>query len=113
MSSSGRQLRHGPLEVESGREGDTHVVRPRGTLDLATAEPLALELKRAEATDAQVILLDLTGLEFMDSIGLRALIEADRRSRRDGGRFRMRRGGGQVDRLIRITGVDAILPFDS
>jgi anti-sigma B factor antagonist len=113
MSSSGRVSRHGQFAVESGREGDTHVVRPRGSLDLANAEPLAAELKRAEASDAREILLDLTGLEFMDSVGLRTLIEADRRSRDDGGRFRLQRGSGQVDRLLRLTGVDAILPFDA
>lgn len=113
MSSSGRLVRCGPLEVESGREGDTHVVRPRGELDLATALPLETELRRVEATDAAAIVLDLTGIEFMDCSGIRILVEADRRSRRDGDRLRLVPGVGQVDRVIRLTGVDAILPFDS
>ena len=55
--------------------------------------------------------LDLTGIEFMDCSGIRVLVEADRRSRRDGGRLSLRRGVGQVDRVIRLTGVDEILPF--
>ena len=113
MSSSGRLVRCGPLEVESGREGETHVVRPRGALDLAAAEPLEAELRRVEATDAETIVLDMTGIEFMDCSGIRVLVEADRRSRRDGGRLRLTRGVGQVDRVIRLTGVDAILPFDA
>ena len=89
------------------------MVRPRGALDLATAEPLEAELKRVEATDAEAIVLDLTGIEFMDCSGIRVLVEADRRSRRDGGRLRLTRGVGQVDRVIRLTGVDAILPLDA
>ena len=55
----------------------------------------------------------MTGIEFMDCSGIRVLVEADRRSRRDGGRLRLTRGAGQVDRVIRLTGVDAILPFDA
>jgi anti-sigma B factor antagonist len=89
------------------------VVRPRGALDLATAEPLEAELRRVEATDAGAIRLDLTGIEFMDCSGIRVLVEADRRSRRNGGRLRLTRGVGQVERVIRLTGVDAILPFDA
>ena len=58
-----------------------------GRPGLGTAEPLEAELKRVEATDAEAILLDLTGIEFMDCSGIRVLVEADRRSRRDGGRF--------------------------
>jgi anti-sigma B factor antagonist len=88
------------------------VVRPRGALDLAAAEPLASELKRVEATDASAIVVDLSGIEFMDCSGIRVLVEADRRSRRDGERLRLVRGVGQVDRVIRLTGVDEILRFD-
>jgi anti-sigma B factor antagonist len=112
MSSLGRLVRCGLLEVESGREGETHVVRPRGELDLAGAGPLDAELRRVETTDAQAILLDLTGIEFMDCSGIRVLVDADRRSKSDGERLRLTRGVGQVDRVMRLTGVDAILPFD-
>jgi anti-sigma B factor antagonist len=112
MGFVGRVLEGGPFAVESGREGDTHVVRPRGALDLAAAEPLASELKRVEATDAEAILVDLTGVEFIDCSGIRVLVEADRRSRADGNRLRLLRGAGQVDRLMRVTGVDEILPLE-
>jgi anti-anti-sigma factor len=112
MSSVGRELEGGPFVVESGREGDTHVVRPRGALDLAASEPLAGELKRVEATDAEAIVVDLSEVEFMDCSGIRVLVEADRRSRANGERLRLRRGVGQVDRVMRLTGVDEILPLD-
>jgi anti-sigma B factor antagonist len=113
MRSSGRLLRHGHLQVESGREGDTHVLRPRGELDLAGAEPLETELKRVEATDASAIVVDLTGIEFIDCSGVRVLVEAHRRSREDGGRLRLVPEVGQVDRVIRLTGVGELLPFES
>jgi anti-anti-sigma factor len=49
----------------------------------------------------------------MDCSGIRVLVEADRRSRADGERIRLVRGGGQVDRVMRLTGVDEILPLES
>lgn len=100
------------MQVESGREGNTHVLRPRGELDLAGAGPLETELRRVEATDAAAIVVDLTGLEFIDCSGVRVLVEAHRRSREGGGRLRLVPGVGQVDRVIRLTGVGELLPVE-
>jgi anti-sigma B factor antagonist len=71
------------------------VLRPRGELDLAGAEPLETELKRVEATDAAAIVVDLTGVEFMDCSGVRVLLDAHRRSREDGDRLRLVPGGAR------------------
>ena len=81
-------------------------------MDLSNAADVERELLQAEATDARTILVDLAGLEFMDSTGIRLLVAADARARSDSGRLRITRPPAQVFRVLCIAGVDGLLPFD-
>jgi anti-anti-sigma factor len=101
----------GKLTISSDRDGDKHTVRPLGELDLATADELQHELERAEASNAQSIVLDLSGLTFMDSTGVQLLLRAQARSRADANRLMLLRGPAAVQRVIELTGVAALLPF--
>lgn len=82
-----------------------------GELDLATTPRLEQELREVEATDAKMIVLDLDGVDFLDSTGLRALLEADARSRATGSRLTLTRGSAQVRRLFALVGADTRLAF--
>jgi anti-sigma B factor antagonist len=57
------------------------------------------------APDAATLVLDLRGLTFIDSSGLRAVIMADQRVRAEGGRFVVVRGSDQVNQVMEMTGV--------
>ena len=86
-------------------------LRVEGDLELATAAIVERELLRAEATDAQAIVLDLSGLEFIDSTGVRLLVEACARSRADANRLAVLRGPRAVQRVFELTGIIDTLPF--
>ena len=101
----------GQLRVHSERVGVVHTVRIVGELDLANADQLEHELLRVEATDALTIILDLSGLTFMDSTGVRAVLRAHARSRADSNRLTLLRGPTSVQRLFAICGVSELLPF--
>ena len=103
--------RFGDLEVRSERTGDEHVIALVGELDLAGVDQVAEELLRAEKTDAGEIVVDLSELTFIDSSGIRLILEADARSRADGNRLRLIRGPALVQRVFEISGVTARLPF--
>jgi anti-anti-sigma factor len=93
-----------PLELHTRSEGPVAVLAARGELDLAGARALqeALnDIAREPAVDA--ILLDLSGLEFIDSSGLRAVMLADQRMKAAGRRFALVRGGEPVHRVFDIT----------
>jgi anti-anti-sigma factor len=105
------RLRPGELTISSEREGDVHVIALSGELDLATADELEQELLRVEATDAESIVVDLAGLRFMDSTGVRVMITADTRSRADSQRLALLRGPDAVQRVFELTGVLDLLPF--
>lgn len=101
----------GGLTVRSEREGDTLTIALSGELDLATADGLDAEIERAETSDAASIVLDLSGLTFMDSTGVRLLIQAHTRSRANGDRLTLLRGPATVQRVMELSGVVALLPF--
>jgi len=101
----------GKLVVHCERVGTDHLIGLGGELDVATAQALKVALETAEATDARRIILDLSGLEFMDSSGLHLIITASARSRIDGDRLRLRRGPPQVQRIFDITATTDLLPF--
>jgi anti-sigma B factor antagonist len=82
-----------------------------GELDLSTAPLLEAALLAAEATGATAITLDIDAVSFIDSTGLRVLLEAHARSETDSRRLRLTRGSDQAQRLFSLAAVDDILPF--
>ena len=107
----GNLIELGELTVRSVREGAVHTVALAGELDLATADEVEKELLRVEATDAASIVLDLSGLTFMDSTGVRLVVNAHARSRADTNRLTLKRGQAAVRRVMELSGVDVLLPF--
>ena len=73
----------GELAVTSERDGATHTIALAGELDISTVQRVELALEEAEAGDARAIVLDLSGLTFMDSTGVRLVLGAHARSRSD------------------------------
>jgi anti-sigma B factor antagonist len=96
----------GNLLIGVRSEGERVVLRLDGELDLASVPTLERALQDATLEPAVEIVLDLRGLEFIDSTGLRAILLHDKRSAEGGRRFALVRGPEQVQRLMRMTGVD-------
>jgi anti-sigma B factor antagonist len=104
-----RTSKLGSLAVRSEREGEAQIIELVGELDLDGAPRLEQALRDAEAGDATSIVVDLGGLEFIDSTGLRLLVMAAERSK--DGRFSLLRGPKQVHRVFEITDLVDRLPF--
>jgi anti-sigma B factor antagonist len=101
-----RPLSSSPFEVSvEQRKGAVHVVLT-GELDISTATRLEDDLRRVEAERPELIVLDLQGLSFMDSTGLRLLISADSRARGEGRRLAIVQGNEMVQRVLRLTRLD-------
>ena len=93
----------GELALHTAFEDGTFVIALYGEMDLANADDV--EHSRAEASDTTQIVLDLSGLRFIDVTGIQLLIAADARSRSDGFRLTLLRGSAPVQRLLEICGV--------
>ncbi len=96
----------GNLLVDVKRAGERVVLRLDGELDLAGVPRLEEAVERALLDGAAELVLDLRGLEFVDSTGLRAILSQEERSAELGRSFALVRGPDQVQRLMRMTGVD-------
>jgi anti-anti-sigma factor len=91
------------LEVVSASAGEQVTVSLKGELDLSTVAKVEEELRRVEASEASLVVLDLSSLTFLDSTGLRAVITADERAREQGRRFVIVKGPDAVQRVFAIT----------
>jgi anti-anti-sigma factor len=86
--------------------GDSSVVHARGDIDLSTLAKAAAALDSARA-GAATVFLDLRDVGFMDTSGLRLIIEEQHRATAGSYRFAVVRGPGKVQRLFEIAGFAA------
>jgi len=101
-----------PLTVQTTASDDRVLVALSGELDLRGATVLDPELERiAGDPGASPVVLDLRGLEFMDSSGLRSVMVADATLRRAGRRMVLVRGAESVHRVFTVTRMDDRLQF--
>jgi anti-sigma B factor antagonist len=93
------------FRVEVRNADATTVISVSGELDLASSPALEEELERVSQSDAQLVVVDLRNLEFMDSTGLSVLVRAHQRAEENGRRLGLVNGSQQVQRLLTLTGV--------
>ena len=96
-----------PLTATVRREGAVATVAVTGELDLATVPRLSASV--AERGDAKLLVLDLTAVTFIDSTGVRVLLEAERSCADSGSRLVLLAGDGPVRRLLELCGIDGRL----
>lgn len=91
------------LEIEASTSDGTALVRFAGEFDLTGADRAEQALAEVEVNE---VVLDLRGLTFIDSTGLRIVLSADARVRDRGGRMLIVRGPEPVDRVFRLALLD-------
>jgi anti-anti-sigma factor len=102
----------GELVVSKEHRADVLILSLRGELDLATSALLERELDAAEAARPARLVVDLSGLEFIDSSGLNTLMQARKRASRNGHQLSLRQGPRIVQRLFELTKSVALFSFD-
>jgi anti-anti-sigma factor len=95
--------------AEDEGEGGEHVLRVKGELDIATAPDLERVLLTVRPRGERVV-LDLAGLRFMDSTGLRVLLRAQAAARDGRWELYLRDVPPNIGRLFTIAGVEDALP---
>jgi anti-anti-sigma factor len=113
MGNSGRVREGAGLTVRVEQDGEALVVSAFGELDLVNASTLEAALRRAIASDASEVILDLGSVTFVDSAGLRVVLLMAKQSLRNGGRLRLLRGSAPVEQVVEARGVRHLLPRDA
>ena len=115
VSTSGlgaRTITEGALKIELSPELEICLVCVSGELDCTNAPVLDAQLHRLlTSTELRSVILDLSELEFIDSIGVECLLQATQHSRENGDRLRIVAVHPHVDRVLDITGSREVLPF--
>src|SRR5262245_58875003 len=98
------------LEVRRTASADTRtVVEAHGQVDLATAGQLSKTLVEVIGDGVTEVVVDLAKVDFMDSTGVRALVQAARAADEADARLYVRGAQGWVARVLEITGVAGYL----
>ena len=100
---------HPPFRVVSETSAAAWRVVAEGEIDIASVPELEAALESAERSAAAAVVLDLSRVTFIDSSGIRALVECAGRDS-SGGRFSIVPGPA-VDRVIDVTGLRDRLPL--
>lgn len=87
---------------------ETVVVAPDRQVDLHNAGALRNSIIAAFESDTEGVVLDLTGVEFLDSAGIGILVGAHRRAKASGKAFRLAGVGPRVQRVLDLTGLVAL-----
>lgn len=92
----------------------TLVIRPEGRLDLVAAPELRELVAKSVASGVVKIVVDLHGVDFLDSSGLGALVTGLKTTRQAGGNLRIARATEQTLIVLDLTMMQQVLfPYPS
>jgi len=96
---------HSQFQAEVHSEGSASVVAVSGELDLASGPEFERVLERAAGSSAELLVIDMRRLDFMDSTGLSIIVRTHQRLAEQGRSLGLVKGSAQVQRLFDLTGV--------
>ena len=100
----------GNFEVATHRQDSALVVAPRGEIDLATVD-LVRDAVEREWHKGEDLILDLREVGFMDTSGLRYVLELVEAASRNTVNLKLVRGPSAVQRVFEVSGLEPRLPF--
>jgi anti-sigma B factor antagonist len=108
-----RGMRAGPLSIRAFEEPERHVLELTGELDISGVSHFERAAGQVLDQGARSLLLDISGIEFIDSTGLRSILAVKARCEELGCEFSVTHASGQVDRVLALTRLLDRLPFRS
>ncbi len=104
----------GSSSLTTERSGQTLIVSAKGRIDGANATEVQGVLSSAFEPGVKLMLLDLGGLTYISSAGLRVIMLTARTLDRSGAKFAVGSPAGPIREVFQISGFDQIIPiFDS
>jgi anti-sigma B factor antagonist len=99
------------LQVETRHEGEVAVVAATGEVDVFTAPALDGEITALLEQGRSRLVVDLSGVSFLDSTGLGVLVKGLKKARDAGGSIHLVVTSDRIRKIFDITGLDASLPL--
>lgn len=99
------------LSVVTRREGARMVVSVTGEIDVYTAPTLRERLNELVAEGEYHLVVDMTGVDFLDSTGLGVLVGGLKRARSHEGTLQLVCDQEKILKVFRITGLTQVFPI--
>jgi anti-sigma B factor antagonist len=93
------------LKIVTERDGDIIVLRLRGDVDMAAEEVLSAALRVPLPAGVHELVVDLADAPFIDSTGVRVLLEGRDRALAHGAVLTVRNAQPLVLHVLQLTGV--------
>jgi anti-sigma B factor antagonist len=94
------------LSIATSRQDDVLTLRVAGDVDLATGQQLEREITEAVAAAGPAsVVVDLSGVGFLDSSGISVLVKGRRLADGHGVPYRVTGASGTIRQVLDITGV--------
>ncbi len=87
------------------------VAQVRGDVDMTTAPRLREQVIRVVVDGQPHVILDLEGVDFIDSTGLGVLVGLLKRTRSQGGDLRIASTRSSLRKVLELTALDRALPL--
>lgn len=92
------------MKTEVQHENNSTIITVTGSLDALTASELSQVLTSQITEGHTNLVVDLIGVEFMSSAGLRTLLGAVKESRSHGGDLRITSTNPGIDKVLKMSG---------
>jgi anti-anti-sigma factor len=99
------------VPTEGARDRGLPVITLPAEIDAANSGRIGEQLKAAVTPGLPMLIADMTFTTFIDSAGVRAVVQVCQLARRCGTELRLVVPTAQVLRTLAITGVDQLLPI--
>ncbi len=96
------------MKTEVRHEGTATVVAVRESIDALTAPELTRVLSEQIKDGHCKLVVDLTGVEFMSSAGLRTLLGGVKETRMNGGDLRIASTNPGIDKVLKMSGFNNV-----
>jgi len=102
-----------PIEFEDSSD-TLRTIRISGRLDLAGTDEIATKFAALATAKDRRVIVDLTGVSFLASIGIRSIITNAKSLQQRGGRMVLFVGSNEpVAKTLEVTGIDSLIPLFS
>jgi anti-sigma B factor antagonist len=101
------------LTVATRREGVQTVISVVGEIDVYTAPTLRERLNELVADGEYHLVVDMAGVDFLDSTGLGVLVGGLKRARSHEGSLQLVCDQEKILKVFRITGLTKVFPIHS
>jgi anti-anti-sigma factor len=96
------------MNTEVRHENGIVVIAVTGSLDALTSGDLSGVIATQLASEEVNVVIDITGVEFMSSAGLRTLLSAAKEARSNGGDLRVASNNPGIDKILAMSGFTSI-----